>query len=211
MRTNLQKIFEVEEYRWVPFWWDPSIQLRIRYIGNEDYRAWADEKSSDAKPNKATEQYGEIIQKGHMVAGGAVASMRPGQTKRKEYNRVLEAYLAKGMSEAGISMNEVATEQISALSDPEGVARFLLYDIDGMADEEGNAIAYTPEFAIEELFSETNPIPDDLIIEESSGNPEDELYIPAGTPFGVAFRRGIVWEASRHHKFNKAQEDAVKN
>ncbi len=210
-RTNLQKRFQLFEYRTISDWWDLGLTLKIRWIGNEDYVEWSEAKDAKTPRTKAQEEYGDALTKGHMHAGAMTVTMRAGSKKDDEYTRALDSYLKTALMGMDISIDKVIETEIAKLTDSEGVARFILYDIGGLKDADTDEpIEYTPEVGLDIIFKDDPHARLDahLIVPEPDGDEKDELYIEAGTMFSAAFRQALIWEASRTHMFNVEKEGA---
>lgn len=224
MSLNVAARFAVQDVRRVPCpFATPGVVFHIARIGVKDYAEYAQKRllanpmyavhmRSQMKAQMvATRPTDEEWEKARKATGEkAAADLAKLEEREQKYVEVLTRATDKEMDK-GFDLSSL---DVARFLDPEGVAKYLIRDIEGLTrtGEDGveRAVKYTPVEGVE-LLSETVPIPTPIIVESANGG-EPETVAQVGAQLGPALRAWVIAEASRSEKYREQfTEESGKN
>ena len=216
MKLNLASRFAVQDYRPVPCpFGTPGVVFHIGRIGLKPYQEWA-------QKHLANNPLHNLASRAHMKAQLIVtrptedewtAAQVPGQEAAKAKLEAREAKYVEALERAMEREKvDLGSFDVGRLMAPEGVAKFLIRDIEGLTDEESGTpvpVSYSYEVGME-LLTSTVPISEPIVVTSDKGEPETIAAV--GAQLGHALKAWVIAEASLSEKYRETfLEEAAKN
>lgn len=198
MRLNIATKFRLAESIRALLPWSDNVYFTIRWIGNADYQRFIEEHPGDRTFANQTAQLG--------AKAATLAAIEAEQKHLK--GKARSDYVDRRSNELYAELLRETELEIAGISgtSPEGVARHLIADVENLLDEEtGQPVVYTADVGLE-ILTATEPIIESAEFESESG---EGLLVVAGTPFGVAVKRWVLWMAGQADRFRRAQAEGA--